>query len=160
MLKEKVERALTEAFEKNPSLFLIGLKVDDSNQIHVVIDGDMGVTVEDCMLISREIEQNLDRETDDFSLEVTSAGADQPLKQPRQFKKNIGRKMEIKIKENLSGEYTGKIEGELVSADAETITLTWKTREPKPVGKGKHTVQKEAVLKYEEIEEAKTKLKF
>jgi ribosome maturation factor RimP len=153
MLKEKTERALTEALDENPSLFLIGLKVDEHNQIRVVIDGDKGVSVGDCVMLSRKIEQSLDRDNEDFSIEVTSAGADQPLEIPRQFKKNIGRKMDVRTKDE-------KIEGELVAANDETITLTWKAREPKPVGKGKHTVQKETVLKYEEIEEAKTKLKF
>lgn len=153
MLKEKTEKAIEEALEENPSLFLIDFEITETNQIRVVIDGDKGVSVNDCVVMSRKIEQNLDRDEVDFSIEVTSAGADQPLEIPRQFKKNIGRKLEVKT----NGE---KIEAELAEADDEGIKLVWKTREPKPVGKGKHTVQKESILKYSEIEEAKTKLKF
>lgn len=154
MLKEKTEKLLAEALDENPSLFLIDLEIAGDNQIRVVIDGDNGVSVNDCVSVSRKIEHNLDREAEDFSLEVTSAGATQPLKFPRQFKKNIGRKLEVKTHSEE------KMEGELTLADEEGITLSWKTREPKPVGKGKHTVQKEVVLKYNEIEEAKTKLNF
>ncbi|HCV79928.1 MAG TPA: ribosome assembly cofactor RimP, partial [Zunongwangia profunda] len=83
-LKENVEKLLQQAFEENNSLFLIDLMVTSDNQIRVVIDGDKGVSVEDCMYVSRKVEHNLDREEEDFSLEVTSAGVSEPLQIPRQ----------------------------------------------------------------------------
>lgn len=144
---------LEEAFEENNSLFLIELKVDSNNHISVIIDGDEGVAVSDCIAVSRKIEHNLDREEEDFSLEVASAGVSQPLTLPRQYKKNIGRKLAVTTSKE-------KIEGELVSVEDEAITLKWKTREPKPVGKGKVTVTKEAVLPIEEIDEAKVIITF
>lgn len=153
MLKEKVILLLEEALEENPSLFLIDLEVTDDNQIRVVIDGDKGVSVNDCIEVSRKIEHNLDREEIDFSLEVTSAGANQPLTLARQFKKNIGRKLSIKTKEDT-------FEADLINATDQNISLEWKAREPKPVGKGKITVKKEAVLDYAEIVEAKVMIKF
>lgn len=153
MLKEKVETLLAEALDENPGLFLIDLEIVGNNQILVVIDGDKGVSVNDCIAVSRKIEHNLDREEEDFSLEVTSAGVSQPLKLPRQFKKNIGRKLSVVTKDD-------KFEGELVDATDETISLKWKAREPKPVGKGKTTVQKEAVLNYADIVEAKVMITF
>lgn len=153
MLKEKVETLLAEALDENPSLFLIDLEIVGNNQILVVIDGDKGVSVNDCIAVSRKIEHNLDREEEDFSLEVTSAGVSQPLKLPRQFKKNIGRKLSVVTKDD-------KFEGELVDVTDETISLKWKAREPKPVGKGKTTVQKEAVLNYADIVEAKVMITF
>jgi ribosome maturation factor RimP len=154
MMQEKVLPLLGQALADNPSLFLIDVSISENNQIRVIIDGDNGVTVEDCIAVSRAIEHNLDRETEDFSLEVMSAGVSEPLTLPRQYKKNVGRKLKVKTE---AGE---TIEGELTQSDEDTVTLQWKAREPKPVGKGKVTVQKEAVLPYKEIVEAKVMITF
>jgi len=153
MLKEEVKRLLEEALEENPSLFLIQFEIKGDNQILVVIDGDKGVSVNDCIAVSRKIEHNLDREEQDFSLEVTSAGAASPLEIPRQYMKNLGRKISVRT-ENQEFEAT------LDSATEEEIVLRWKAREPKPIGKGKVTVKKEAVLKYADIVEAKVMITF
>lgn len=153
-MQEKVLPLLEQALADNPSLFLIDVSISENNQIRVIIDGDNGVTVEDCIAVSRAIEHNLDRETEDFSLEVMSAGVSEPLTLPRQYKKNVGRKLKVKTE---AGE---TIEGELTQSDEDTVTLQWKAREPKPVGKGKVTVQKEAVLPYKEIVEAKVMITF
>ena len=91
MFKESVIQLLEEGLEERPDLFLIDFKVGEDNAIKIVIDGDNGVLVEDCMFISRAIEHNLDREEEDFSLEVLSAGVSEPLTQGRQYKKNLGR---------------------------------------------------------------------
>jgi ribosome maturation factor RimP len=154
MLREKVEKLLEEAFEENNSLFLIDLNIDDANHISVIIDGDNGVSVNDCISVSRKVEHNLDREEEDFSLDVASAGVSQPLMMPRQYRKNIGRKLAVTTSQ---GE---KVEGDLVEMEGDKITLRWKAREPKPVGKGKVTVTKEAVLPLEEIKEAKVIITF
>lgn len=154
MFKQKVNDLVQAALTEREDLFLIDLTVGEANQIKVVIDGDKGVTVEDCIAVSRAVEHNLDREETDFSLEVTSAGATTPLALPRQYVKNIGRKLAVKTAEGAA------IEGELIKADDSSCTLSWKTREPKPVGKGKVTVQKEATLAYADITEAKVMIKF
>ena len=153
-MREKVAQLLESALEENKSLFLIDLNISEDNQIRVILDGDTGVTVEDCMAISRAIEHNLDREEYDFSLEVMSAGVSEPLTLPRQYKKNIGRNLKLRTKTEEN------IEGELISATEENCTLTWSAREPKPVGKGKVTVQKEATLPYKDIVEAKVMITF
>lgn len=153
MLREEVTRLIDEALEENPSLFLIDFEIKGDNQILVVIDGDKGVSVNDCIEVSRKIEHNLDRDEQDFSLEVTSAGAASPLLMPRQYQKNIGRKLSVKT-ENQD------FEAKLESATDKEIVLRWKAREPKPVGKGKVTVSKEAVLKYADIVEAKVMITF
>ncbi len=155
MLKESTIKALINAgLEERNDLFLIDMKLSSDSKISVIIDGDKGVTVEDCIFISRAIEHNLDREEDDFSLEVTSAGATSPLIEMRQFKKNIGRVLLVNSKEH------GKIEADLTEADDEGITLNWKSREPKPVGKGKITIDKQAKILYDDILEAKVIIKF
>jgi ribosome maturation factor RimP len=153
MLKEKVKELLEQGLEEDPSLFLIDFTMGADNSIHVVIDGDHGVTVSDCIKISRAIEHNLDREEHDFSLEVASAGVSAPLIMPRQYLKNVGRKLEVVTKEQ-------KIEGNLTAVNENSIVLEWKSREPKPIGKGKVTVQKKEELNFSDIIKAKVVLKF
>ena len=153
MLKDKVKELLDGALKEDESLFLIDFSIKGGNKITVVLDGDQGVTVQDCMRVSRAIEHNLDREEEDFSLEVASAGAASPLVLPRQFKKNIGRKIQVDTLED-------SFEGNLTSATDETIVLEWKAREPKPIGKGKVTVQKRKEIDFSDIREAKVVLKF
>ena len=153
MLQDKVENLLKEAFQENNSLFLIDLNITKDNKISVVIDGDNGVSVNDCIAVSRKIEHNLDREEEDFSLEVSSAGVSEPLRLERQYRKNLGRKLQVTTNNE-------KIEATLTEVDQNGIKLNWKAREPKPVGKGKHTVEKEAVLPYSEITDAKVMITF
>jgi len=153
MLKEKVSELLEEILKEDPSLFLLELDVNPGQQIRVILDGDRGVSLQDCMKVSRFVEQGLDREESDFSLEVTSAGATAPLQLPRQYTKNIGRKLAVKTAEE-------RFEGQLTATSGDTITLEWKSREPQPVGKGKVTVRKRQVIALSDIDEAKVVLKF
>ena len=145
--KEKVNGLITEALLDKPSIFLIDLAISDSFKISVGLDGDNGVALQDCIDVSRAVENNLDREEQDFSLEVASVGVGSPLKMTRQYKKNIGRTLIVTTN-------TEKIEAELVEANDVFIILSWKAREPKKVGKGKETVQKEQQIPYTEIKEA------
>ncbi|MCL4150489.1 UNVERIFIED_CONTAM: hypothetical protein GTU68_032543 [Idotea baltica] len=105
------------------------------------------------MRISRNVEHNLDRETTDFSLEVSSPGLTEPFVNNRQYKKNLGKTLKVKTE-------TDKFEGELLEINDDGIVLEWKVREPKPVGKGKVTVVKTATLQFDSIKQAKVKLKF
>ncbi len=154
MFKEKVLQLLEDALDENPSLFLIDFQIDTNNSVKIIIDGDEGVTVSDCVAVSRAIEHNIDREEYDFSLEVASAGATSPLILPRQYKKNIGRTLELKTKEGES------MEGVLTGVSDTGISLSWKSREPKPVGKGKVTVENSADIPFDAIKECKVKIIF
>ncbi|WP_422106132.1 ribosome assembly cofactor RimP [Winogradskyella sp.] len=154
MFRETVKELLDNALNERQDLFLIDFDILSDYTIRVVLDGDKGVLVEDCMFVSRSIEHNLDREAQDFSLEVTSSGAASPLVLPRQYNKHIGRTLEVKTNEG------NKLEGQLTEASEDGILLTWKAREPKPVGKGKVTVTKEAAIAFSDIKEAKVKIKF
>ncbi|VXB43498.1 Ribosome maturation factor RimP [Flavobacterium sp. 9R] len=145
--KEKVNALVDEALSERPSVFLIDLAITDAFKIIVSLDGDNGVALQDCIDISRAIESNLDREEQDFSLEVASVGVGSPLKMIRQYKKNVGRTLIVKTETEI-------IEAELVEANDVFIILSWKAREPKKVGKGKETVQKELQLPYADIKEA------
>jgi len=154
MFKELVSKLLQAGLDEKPELFLIDFTVDAGNKINVILDGDNGVTVKDCIFISRAIEQNIDDEKYEFSLDVASCGATNPLKTTRQYIKNIGRNLEVK---QLTG---NTLEGELTKANNEKITLEWDTREPKPIGKGKVTVHKVEEIAYSDIVEAKVVIKF
>ncbi len=152
-LKDKVEALVAAALAERTDLFLIDLTVGTDNKIILTIDGDNGVTLQDCIDMSRAVEHNLDREEEDFALEVASAGAASPLKQPRQFKKNIGRTLLVKTAE-------GEIEAPLVYATDEVAVLEWTAREPKKIGKGKETVTKRAEIPYGDIKQAVVVIKF
>ena len=154
MFKDTVKELLDEGLKQREDLFLIDFDVLADNSIKIVIDGDNGVLVEDCMFISRAIEHNLDREEQDFSLEVQSAGATSPLTNKRQYLKNIGRTLKVKTTDNTT------LEGTLTQADEDKILLEWKAREPKPVGKGKVTVKKQAEMTYDTISQAQVVIKF
>ena len=84
---EKVASLLSVALENFPDIFLVDFKVSADNSIKIILDGDKDVNVKDCINISREIEGSLDREVEDFSLEVASAGVGSALKFPRQYYK-------------------------------------------------------------------------
>lgn len=151
--KEKVNGLVVDGLLEKPSVFLIDLKITDSFKIIVNLDGDNGVALQDCIDISRSIENNLDREEQDFSLEVASVGVGSPLKMIRQYKKNVGRTLIVKLA-------TETIEAELVEANDNFIILSWKARESKKIGKGKETVLKRLEIPYIEIKEAVVTVTF
>ncbi|MFC6875698.1 ribosome assembly cofactor RimP [Flavobacterium myungsuense] len=145
--KEKVYHLINEGLTEKPAVFLIDLTITDSFKVIVTLDADNGVILQDCIDISRAIENNLDREEQDFSLEVASVGVGSPLKMVRQYKKNVGRTLIVKLANET-------IEAQLVDANEEFITLAWEARVPKKIGKGKETVQKRQEILYSEIKEA------
>ena len=151
--KEKVFHLLEEGLQEKPSIFLIDLTITDSYKIIVTLDGDKGVQLQDCIDISRALENNLDREEQDFSLEVASVGVGSPLKMVRQYIKNIGRTLIVKLA-------TETIEAELVEVTDNFITLSWQAREPKKIGKGKETVQKRQEIPFSEIKQAVVTVTF
>jgi ribosome maturation factor RimP len=151
--KEKVNDLLAVGLSEKRGVFLIDLTITDANKIIVTLDGDSGVVLQDCIDISRAIEHNLDREEQDFSLEVASVGVGSPLKLVRQYINNIGRTLIVKTE-------TETIEAQLVDASESFITLTWEAREPKKIGKGKETVQKRQEIAYDNIEEAVVTVTF
>ncbi len=129
-------------------LFPVEISIRSGNRIFVYIDGDQGVTIEDCKSLNRHIESMLDRETEDYDLTVSTAGADQPLKFPRQYPKHAGRQLEIEKTDGTS------VTGKLVSADGDGIVI-------EPTAKSKKEPQPVPVpLSFPEIREARVKLSF
>ncbi len=148
-----VENLMKEALASNDELFLIDFSISNTGDILVIVDGDKGVTLDECVRISRHIEHNLDREEVDFSLKVTTPDVTKPLVHPRQYQKNIGRILKVQTEKE-------KIEGTLAALNDGKITLQWKTREPKPIGKGKHTVLKKVALAINDITRATVKIVY
>ena len=97
--------------------YLINLKITPDNRIFVDIDGDNGITIDDCIELSRTIEHQLDRDEEDFELNVSSAGADSPLKMPRQYRRHEGKEVSVVT---MEGE---KYEGVLQDSDNEHFSI-------------------------------------
>ena len=152
--KEKVKDLLGKALEENPELFLIDLNFSETNKISVVLDGDFGVNLQDCINVNRFLDNGLEGEEIEFSIEVASAGLSTPLTLVRQYKKNIGRMLKIKTISQ------GDFEGILTEVDEDGATLTWSAREPKEIGKGKVTVEKTLKISYTDIKEAVVIISF
>lgn len=153
MNKTRVQELIEEAIAENEALFLIDWNIGAENSILVVVDGDTGVPLSECIRISRHVEHNLDREAEDFSLEVTTPNVTDPLVNKRQYNKNLNRILQVQTE-------TEKFEGKLTEVNENDITLQWKARELKPIGKGKITVEKTQVLPFEDIKQVKVKLIF
>jgi len=92
---------LAESFLMDSENYLIDVKVSASNKISVLIENDQHVAIQDCINLSRHIEHSLDREQQDFELEVSSPGIDQPFRHERQYHKYAGQEVEIKLRNGL-----------------------------------------------------------
>jgi len=150
--KAKIEEFVLQELEEGE--FLVEVNVSPSNVIHVYVDSYNGLTIDKCVGISRRIEQELDRDTEDFELQVSSPGLSEPFKVKEQYLKNIGREVEV-VK--TDGQ---KLEGELLEADDEGILLKTASRERVEGHKKKQLIVKEYQLKYGEIKSAKVVVSF
>ena len=134
--------------------FLVDITVSLGNVIHVMVDSDTGISINQIVEISRHIESNLDRDAEDFELSVFSAGLTEPLKLVRQYKKNQGKEIEVLL---ANGQ---KLNGLLVGVEDQGIDLEVTTKEKLEGSKKKELVTKVHHLEYSEIKEAKKILKF
>jgi ribosome maturation factor RimP len=142
--------------ELNSGIYIVELKIASGNQIFLELDKEVGsIAIEDCMSVSRNIEHNLDREIEDFSLEVSSAGLDQPLRAVKQFKKNIGR--EVKVVTAQNGQ---KFQGILKAADEEQISVEVKEKRNVEGRKTKVWITEEIPFKYNDVKEVKLIISF
>lgn len=132
MADKKTVSDLVEAYLDGSEMFLVHAKVTPQNRIMVFIDGDKGVTIEDCTRLSRHLEQQLDRDTEDFELHVSSVGVDQPLVFLRQYQKNAGRRLAV----------TGN-DGSVTTGRLETVTEEGIHIERDAPSKGKKKAQKD-----------------
>lgn len=143
-IKNIVDTALTDT-----SMFLVDVSINPGNVIIVEVDDDEGVSIDDCVKLSKTIESNLDREAEDFELEVGSAGLTSPLKIPRQYKKYEGSEVEVLLTKGL------KLKGTLASSDDEGFVFVTE-KMVKPEGaKRKVAVQEEHRFSYSDVKYTK-----
>ena len=117
-------------------LYLVDVTISKDNDVEVTIESEEGkVELEDCVAISRFFETKFDRETEDYSLTVTSAGLDQPFKVLKQYIKSIGKKVEVQLKGGK------KMIATLNAADEESITLNYTVKEAVEGKKKKELVE-------------------
>ena len=126
--------------------YLINMRITPDNRIFVDIDGDNGINIDDCIELSRTIENKLNREEEDFELNVSSAGAEAPLKMPRQYRRHIGRMLSV---EPFEGE---AVQGTLLEADEEQFVI--KTKGQKKVA------PQELTFRYDNVKTVKVVLPF
>lgn len=129
--RARIESLIEEAITGTPC-FLVRLNIGNQNDIKVEIDSDEGISIDDCVKVSRSIEHNLDRDAEDFSLKVTSPGADQPLRVWRQYPQHVGRTLKIETTDGRN------LKGELLKVTDDGLTIRTEARKS---GKGKKKVK-------------------
>ena len=151
--KETLIQLVKDYISKNESIFLVDLIITRSNQIEILIDSFTGISIKNCMSLSRHIESSLDREVCDFSLQVASAGLNEPFKVFKQYKKSIGKE----VSEYLKGGQ--KILGKIIDANEgkginlETVKLNKK-------GKKKIQTIDQQFISFNQIDKAKIVISF
>jgi len=130
-------------------LFLVDVVVRPGNKILVYLDSMKGVTLDECMAVSRFLESRFDRNIEDFELEVSSPGLDRPLKLPVQFEKNIGRLLDVVKTDGI------RLTGKLLGINADIIELeTEVTVKDSKTGRKKKEL-KQIAVEFEKIKTAK-----
>ncbi|MES2566340.1 MAG: ribosome assembly cofactor RimP [Bacteroidota bacterium] len=154
MIKKQTIIDLVEEHFKDTDKFLVDVKVLTGNKIEVYVDAPEHILIADCVALSRHIEGSLDREKEDFELQVSSPGATESFKVLDQYKKYIESKVKVVTKEGT------KHEGILKSANETEFVIEETRREKKTLGKGNQTVIKNITLTYNQIKETKSVLPF
>jgi ribosome maturation factor RimP len=148
MISEQLIKDLTAQHLEGTDRFAVSVAVRSDNRIRIFIDSDTHVLIEHCIELSKFIESQLDRDTEDFELNVSSSGLDQPYKLSRQYIKNAGREVSVLLKDN------NKIEGTLLSADENGFSIKVVTKVKKISTETTHS------FLYSDIKETKEIIKI
>lgn len=148
MISEQLIKDLTNTHLEGTDRFAVSVAVRSDNRIRIFIDSDTHVLIEHCIELSKFIESQLDRESEDFELNVSSSGLDQPYKLSRQYIKNIGREVSVLLKDNT------KIEGTLTAADDKEFSVNAVTKIKKVITETTHK------FLYSDIKETKEIIKI
>ena len=154
MIDKSIINSLIEEKLKEADYYLVDVSVSSDNVVSIEIDNDNGVSIDDCVALSRFIEENLDREKEDFELEVSSSGITSPFKILRQYLKNIGKEVEMLLKSGI------KLTGILKSADESGATLTVERKVKADDSKRKTTIEEDLTYSYDEIKYTKYIIRF
>jgi len=149
-VKELVEQKIADM--ERPDLFLVSVKMHSNGKLIILVDGDKGIGIADCVAISRHVGFHLEEENvieEAYNLEVSSPGIDLPLTMPRQFVKNIGRTLGLTMADG------SKREGKLSGLTEDAIMIEESKKE-----KGKKAEQVESVIPMAQITETKVLISF
>ena len=151
-VEKRVEALVEEKIADRPELFLVSVKMLPNNKLIIHVDGDQGISIQDCAAISRHVGFHLEEENTiekAYNLEVSSPGVGEPLLLHRQYDKNIGRELSVKLAD-------GSVkEGKLLSVDEKTISIEEKVKE-----KGKKVQLVETQVEFDNIVETKVLISF
>jgi len=151
-IEDRVIELVNEKIADREDLFLVSAKMHANGKLEVLVDGDQGISIQDCAAISRHVGFHLEEEgivDHAYRLEVSSPGVDTPLASLRQYRKNIGRNVQVKLADGKT------VEGELLEAEAEGITIAEKVKE-----KGKKASIQERTITFEDIITTKVLISF
>lgn len=149
---EKIEDFINDFVEKWPEIFLVEVKIAPGNKITILMDSDKGLTIESCTIINKALYHHIEETKlfgeNNFSLEVSSFGVENPLKLLRQYQKNIGRSVEVILGDG------SRLEGTLIAADEEAIIIEEKT------GKGNKMTKKTTTILFNQIKHTTVLITF
>ena len=149
---KEIEQLIDTVISGEPEFFLVLIKIKPTNNVKVFLDGDKGISIENCVRFNRKlyklIEENGMFPSGEFSLEVSSPGIEEPLKLHRQYTKNIGRFVEVHFNDG------SKKEGKLLEA-AESDIIIEQTE-----GKGKKAITQQLVIPFMNIKTTTVQIKF
>lgn len=151
-VENRVKELVEEKIADRPDLFILSIRMLKSGVLEILLDGDSGIPIADCVAVSRHVGFHLEEENvieNAYRLEVSSPGVDSPLVLVRQYEKNIGRDIRIKLEDGT------KREGKLVAITSEAVTIEEKVKE-----KGKKAELKEAIFPLNQIQETKVLISF
>lgn len=154
MIDVKHVMEIAERFLADTDMFVVECKISPMGDIELLIDSDTAVKLEDCATLNRAIEAELDREVEDYSLMVASAGIGSELKLLRQYKKILGNSVEVLLKDGI------KILAKLNDATEEGIVLSYEEKQAVEGKKRKVIVEVTKEYKWEEIKYVKEYLDF
>ncbi len=151
-IEKRVEQLVQEKIAGQPDLFIVDIRMHPNGKLVVLLDGDNGVTIQDCVAVSRHVGFHLEEEnliSDAYTIEVSSPGIDAPLKSDRQYRKNIGRTVRVTLTDG------SRKEGRLLETAADAIQI-----EEQVKVKGKKAVAEQSTIPYNLIAETKVLISF
>lgn len=151
--KQQVQSLIQDKLEEN-NCFVVELEIGEGNAISLEIDSLNGITVQDCMSFSRAVEHNLDREVEDFELQVSSPGLDKPFRVKEQYQKNIGRNVKVVPVEGTV------VKGELKEVNEDDIVVEYSYKERIEGRKKKETIIKQEKINFNNIKETTVIISF
>ncbi len=154
MIDKKLLITLTEEYLETSDNYLIDVVINTGNVISIEIDNDNGVSIDDCVALSRYLESKFDREEEDFELTVGSAGLTSPFKTQRQYQKNIGNEVEVLTKKGV------KLSGILKEVSDDNFIVTISKKERAEGAKRKTEVIEDLQFGYDEIKYTKYLIRF